>query len=150
MLPPQLQFVGGEHLHRMGAEPVIATAADPAAGAEVSFTVPTGEVYIVHAVTVELVTAVAAANRRVNLTLDDGTTKCAEIPSPADHIASLTRQYSWFNGDSVANVGGGAYSMGLPAYLLMWGGYRIRTLTEAIQAADDFGVMAIYATRFYT
>src|SRR5262245_49862512 len=50
------------------------TGTQPAAGAEVSETVPTGARWELLAFTVQLVTSAAAANRLPMLTLDDGTT----------------------------------------------------------------------------
>lgn len=115
------------------------TGTDPAAGAEVSETVPTNARWRPLALTVALVTAVAAANREVSLVLDDGANIYARVPSGFTQVASLTRTYSTFH-HAPRNTIAQDNTLNFPLPRLdMQGGHRIRTVTTNLQAGDDFG-----------
>jgi hypothetical protein len=116
------------------------TGTDPAAGAEVSETVPVGAKWRLISFSVTLVTAVAAANRSPALIIDDGTNILYYSTLHAVQTASLTRIYQYAQGSywvSAADANG-VYQDGLPGLYLM-PGWRIRTLTTNIQAADNWG-----------
>lgn len=113
--------------------------ATPGAGAEVSETVPTGARWDLLAFRVRLVTAVAAANRFVELLLDDGgAIPYARLyPVAAAQIASTTFDYTF--GHGLPNTAGQSSYMGpLPNDLRLGAGHRIRTTTTGIQGADQF------------
>lgn len=134
---------------RSGGTMTVVTGSDPAAGAEVSDTVPAGEFWRLHAIKLTLVTAVAVATRRVQVTLDDGTTEFTRKPSNASQAASLTQIYS-FGGNVPAsavintNVADPFPVFDLPA------GSRIKTVTDQIQAADNYGAPIYYVEKFAT
>lgn len=121
------------------------TGSDPAAGAELSVTVPAGERWELVSVQASLVTSAVAANRRVVLTVDNGTTVYARIPVGATQAASLTYVYGFIAGLGYAN--GSVLDLnvttGVPPMILE-AGYRIRTATVNIDAGDNWGPPIVY------
>lgn len=115
------------------------TGTDPAAGAEISETVPADARWRLMGVGLTLVTDATAANREVRLVIDDGTTIIAEIPAGVTQVASETRRYSFGAGFP---RGAGAQSLNVIAPLppvVLGAGYRVRTLTTNLQAGDNYG-----------
>ena len=115
------------------------TGSNPAAGAEVQETVPTGAIWRLHALAATLVNAAAAATRAPQLTLDDGTTVYARIPASGTSIISETVVWTWSNVGAGSTIASVAVSSPLPGELRMPAGHRINTLTNAINVADDWG-----------
>jgi hypothetical protein len=114
------------------------TGTVPAAGADISETVPTGVRWILLALRATLTTSATVATRIPNLTLDDG----ANIFSYNGLLAqtqgaSTTTPWTW-----AGNVPSG--SSGISALLalttpnLLQQAFRIRTQTAAIQAGDQW------------
>lgn len=113
--------------------------ATPGAGAEVSETVPTGARWDLIAFRFRLASAVAAANRFVDLLLDDGgAIPYAHLyPVATAQVASFTFDYTF--GHGLPNTTGQQAYMGpLPNDLRMGAGHRIRSSTLGLQAADQF------------
>lgn len=125
------------------------TGANPVAGAEVLVPVPGGQVWVVQSVRVPLVTAVAVGNRRPSLIFDDGTTEFARAPAGLDVPATTTAALTWFREAAFGGVVGanGAVSGPLPPTVLL-PGYRIRTLTLNLQAADAYGAPVLYVASY--
>lgn len=116
--------------------------ADPAAGAEALITVPAGEIWELLSVLVVLVASAAAANRQAQLIIDDGTNILWQSDSPSNQIANETRTYVAGSGLERQDVGvpTSTKQWALPTGLVLAGGYRIRTLTTAIDAGDNYGI----------
>jgi hypothetical protein len=126
----------------------VVAVGNPAAGADYSIIVPAGVNWLVRSLRVQLVTSAAVANRFVTLRLDDGAGNIfADITGGVAQTASLTVLYTFANGlqpsanNSVTNTG-------LPTELRMPGGFRIRTVTANIQAADQFSGAALELETF--
>jgi hypothetical protein len=112
---------------------------DPGAGVESTETVPTNARWRLLAHAITLVTAVAAANREVSLVLDDGTNVFLKSVSGFTQTASLTHNYFAFHHGSRNTVAQDlSHTYPIPRVELM-GGYRIRTFTTNLQAADNLG-----------
>lgn len=113
---------------------------NPTAGAEISQTVPTGEAWLLTSVVATLVTSAAVANRSPHLIIDDGANVLANLVPAAAQAASTTVVYAWTVGgfDAGAVRDGVAASGQLPAGLRLQPGYRIRTVTTALDVADDW------------
>lgn len=119
-------------------------SSDPAANTEHSYTVPAGKMIELYAINFNLVTDGNAANRRVVVTIDDGTTVVAKIPSGHLQAASLTYNYSFVvGGQTLSAVIGTDTCAQLPGPLLLPAGYRIKTVTANIQATDNYGVATL-------
>jgi hypothetical protein len=113
--------------------------ANPAAGANIVETVPTNARWRLHAIQFSLVTAIAAANREVALTFDDGATVFARVPSGFTHVASTTIVYSAFH-HAPRNTAAQDTTKNFPLPRIdLQGGFRFNTVTTNLQAADDYG-----------
>jgi len=111
----------------------------PAAGAEVSETVPTGARWLLISFTAVLTTSAAAANRIPVLNIDDGTNVFFVSPSAVVEGANLTTSNTWWGGGF--QTGGIQQTIvvnALGVSMLLEPGFRIRTVTSAIQAGDQY------------
>lgn len=127
---------------------VTVASTDPAANTEHSVTVPARTIYQLLGARVALVTDANVANRTVQLTLDDGTTVFNLFPSPSTQAASLTYNYTYTAGASNVTVLNNNVVVGLGQGIFLPAGYRIRTLTNNIQATDNYGVMTLFVVRY--
>jgi hypothetical protein len=118
------------------------TGATPAAGAEISETVPTGARWELLTFQATLVTSAAVANRVPQLVLDDGASTLFRVGAALNQAASLTQRRSWFQGsaapylDNASNV-----PSPLPGNIRLPSGARIKTITLAIDAADQYNAI---------
>lgn len=122
---------------------VVTAVAAPAAGAEIVATIPTARRARFQSLYFDLVTAVAAANRQVGLIVDDGADILWRELAADVQTASLTRHY-------VAAPIGFEHALrvdlaqlSIPVELWLRGGWRIRTTTAAIQAADQYSAIRL-------
>jgi hypothetical protein len=120
------------------------SCADPAAGAEISCTVPAGKIWRVVSLRVALVTSSGVANRFPSITVDDGTTVFYQIISPTAHTASLTWTYNFSAVPSAASAGNTVGLLPAPQGTLLGAGYRILSVTTAIQAGDNYGAPVVF------
>jgi len=112
---------------------------NPAAGVEVSEAVPTDARWRLRSFRVQLVTAVAVATRRVHLTIDDGATILYDLAAADTELASLTRNYNFTQDGFQRAAQDNEVYVPLPVDVYLFQGYRVRTLTTNLQAADDYG-----------
>jgi hypothetical protein len=119
--------------------PAVTVGTDPAAGSEVSVTVPAGEQWELEAVRLQLVTSAVVATRRVVLVIDDGAGNIlAEIATGFGQTATLTTDYTYTHtgyettGTRFSNI-----QQGLPRMLLA-AGYRIITVTDGLDPGDNY------------
>lgn len=113
--------------------------ADPAAGAEISVTVPAGAHWQLAALRFALVASAAVANRRVHVVIDDGATTIIETVSQDVQTAGLTRNYNvdaWGFAPPTQDL---EIFVPLPLPIELDAGYRIRTVTTALDVADNYG-----------
>lgn len=122
---------------------------DPAANTELSYTIPSGQLFELYAVNFNLVTDATVATRRVTLVVDDGTNIFAKSASLVTQAASLTYNYTFGVGAADRSaVAGTDVLQDIPGPLFLAGGYKIRTVTTAIQATDNYGIMTIQGIRY--
>lgn len=118
--------------------------ATPGAGADWVQTVPTGARWLLHGIYATLATAIAAGSRQPLLVIDDGTNKLVAQDTAQTQAASLTQDWSW--GPGVITTGvvqGGVHVVGLPFPVPMFAGWRVRPITGAIQAADQWSAIRL-------
>jgi hypothetical protein len=119
------------------------TGTDPAAGVEISETVPANAIWSVESISASLVTDAAAADRLSRVTIDDGTTIFYQVSSRVNHTASLTVRYAWapFGAAAVGVVAATDATMNipLPKHTILAAGYRFITVTGALEAGDNWG-----------
>jgi hypothetical protein len=136
-------------LERYLARVVTTASSDPAVDVEHSITVPAGQIWELWAVNFNLVTDANAANRRVVLTIDDGTTVFAKSVAGAVQAASLTYNYTFAVGaPTMSAVVDLNLVNNLPGPLYLAAGYRIKTVTTNRQATDNYGVATCQLVRF--
>lgn len=117
------------------------TGTDPAAGAEISETVPTGARWELTAIGFTLVSDATVATRRPNLFLDDGTLNdYFRSANPGTQTASSSNRYHFAPSMPLAAIVGGTSQLGgLITPHIMPAGHRIRTATNSLQAGDNYG-----------
>lgn len=144
--PPVAQSID---LASASAAPVtVATSANPAAGAEISITVPTGETWILGSIKYTLVTSIAVATRLTSITYDDGTNVYMKLDAAVSQAAALTYNY-----DGMVDIGLSSALLGTDVYfplprLVLPAGHRIRTSTLGIDVADDYSAAVYYYWRY--
>jgi hypothetical protein len=115
------------------------TGTDPAAGAEVSETVPTGARWELIAFAVNLVTDATVANRTPVLILDDGTNVYYKSSTSGNETASLTWEHYWVQGIAFIFDGTRHISqLSIPPNNRLGAGHRIRTTTLGLVAGDNY------------
>jgi hypothetical protein len=128
------------------------TGTNPAAGAEISETVPAGKWWEVITVSVSLVQGLTQTPQPI-LVIDDGATTLAEFfGASAAQAASTTCRYTWgAHLPLSAIVGAGANGRAtapLPSGLVLPAGSRVRTSTLGIGAATDYGAPVLYVVEY--
>jgi hypothetical protein len=115
------------------------TGTDPAAGSEISETVPTNARWRLMALRALLVTSATVATRVPVFTIDDGVNTYWTSPSLLTQAASLTQRYHLSAGfGTPASTAAHAHSPA-PTDLILMGGHRILTITTAFDAGDNWG-----------
>jgi hypothetical protein len=133
---PQASTVGAGGLHSQ----VITT---PGAGADFTFTIPALTRMRIISLSATLATAVAVASRFAELVIDDGVNVVAEIAAPAAQAASLTDDYTWADSIPEFTAIDAVVMAPLPSQLILPVGFRIRSETTAIQAADQWSAITM-------
>ncbi len=110
----------------------------PAAGAEISETVPTRTRWRPMTFRYRLVTLAAVANREANLLIDDGANILALTTPAFTQVANTTFDYDALRGvQRQAALQRNEVDFAMPDVILE-AGYRIRTFTANLQAADAY------------
>jgi hypothetical protein len=120
--------------------------ATPAAGAEVTVSVPANARWRVFGLFYQLVTSSQVGNRNISLVLDDGSVVLYRVQAGGttrlSQAASLTQQYLGVPGyaiqETAVDNGSGDIRIPLPSQILLPAGFRIRTVTAQIQTADQW------------
>lgn len=113
------------------------TGTQPALGADISETVPAGAVWQLNSFRIILVTAVTVANRNLVMTIDDGVNVLIEIVDELVATANGSFFYDYACGMPAASLLGTRAYFPLPFPFTLAAGYRIRTVTNGIQAGDQ-------------
>lgn len=111
---------------------------DPAAGAELSETVPGQETWVVESVRLQLVTDATAADRSVRITATDGSVEHFRTVHGEVQVASTTVVYAAFNGSPAAGTTANGLVLAWPTSgLILPPGHVLATNTMNLQAADQ-------------
>lgn len=133
-----------------GSDPTVTSfitrVAAPAAGAD--FTHVFGGAYIrrIIAISAQLVTSAAVANRQVRLDVSSSEGRVLSVPLVASVTASLTTQLSWAEGITPPNTAlfDNCLVAGFPA-LVVPAGFSIASVTQGIDVADQYSNVLIWA-----
>lgn len=119
----------------------------PAAGADITETVPTAARWELVAFRAQLLNDANVANRQVALVLDDGSNSYLQIESTTNQTASTLRKYNFSNsiGTFITGVNQN-WMLPLGTNIRMPAGHRIRTVTAGIQVGDQWSAI-VYLVR---
>lgn len=128
--------------------PRIFPVAAPAAGAEISFTVPGDKIWLLQAVNTSLVASATAATRIPQLGIGDGTRSGLLLAATAGITANQTIRLAWSNTGAAATGTAVFLQALLQPELWIWPGWAIATTTVAIQAGDQYGASVVFIYEF--
>lgn len=116
------------------------TGTDPAAGTQILETVPTNARWKLKTLRILLTTNGTVANRRLIVIIDDGAIEIWRVRTPVDQTASTARNYLYSMGrqKDTAFVTDEIH-LPLPDDLVLFQGWRVRTITDNMQAGDNYG-----------
>lgn len=128
------------------------TGAVPAAGAEISETVPAGMMWRVVGFNARFTASVAVFTRVPNLVYQDSVGNTLTSSSTGNGItATNARDVSWSVGAVVTGLAGSAkLNAPIPETGWLYGGSKIVTVTESIQAADAWTAISYYVEQKMT
>ncbi len=112
--------------------------ANPLAGVDWSFTAGTGQRLRVISLAATLTTAAAVANRNVELIVDDGVNTLWITDASASVLAGTTQQFAATGTNVPTGVVTTIAELVIPPDLILQPGWRLRTNTVNIQAADQW------------
>lgn len=128
------------------------TAADPAAGVEVSVTVTALKYWELIAVYLPCVQGITQTPLPI-LQIDDGANVIAEFAgSSAAQVVSSTTFYTWGVDLPLSGQVGATPNTrstgALPVGLILPPGYRVRTSTQGLGANTDYGVASLFVAEY--
>lgn len=117
----------------------IVRIADPAAGAEISITVPGGEIWVVESLRLRFVTAALGATETVRVGVTDGSVEYFRTVAATTQAASTTRTYCAFSGSAGAQATTDHIPVPWPTKgLILPSGHVIATSTDGIATGDQY------------
>jgi hypothetical protein len=121
---------------------------NPAAGSELVVTPRAGEDWVVLGITATFTASAAVATRNPKLVLDDSTNVGFEINAGFSLIATNVALISWVADQNVSfNTASGAFLTGCFPLRVLPTGWRIRTATTALDAADTYTNISVMFER---
>lgn len=119
--------------------PNVIAISNPGSGNEISYTVPTNTRYILRAIRFDLTSDSNAASRRVYLYIDAGSGPILYVfPSPITQDANETKYYYFAAYGNPSNDISNEVYITIPADIVLFQGWRIRTSTSNLQTGDVF------------
>jgi hypothetical protein len=112
--------------------------ANPAAGADWTFTEPANSRVRLQSLRALLTTSATAANRNIQLQITDGVNTVWIASAPASVLASTTQQFTAVGTNSPTGVVTTIFAVVVPPALLLPGAWTIATVTANIQAGDQW------------
>lgn len=141
---PHAQILSALEGHPGGRILVTTLGDDPAAGSEISITVPGRAMWEVLTLRFFLATDATVVNRFVSLVIGDGNRELFHIPQAGSQSASLTSPYIYLPNADRVDWGEGGIMMPWPPGLLFPPGWTITTRTSGLQAGDNFAAPLLY------
>lgn len=118
--------------------PVSATVANPAAGAEWTYTVGAGLSYQLETVRFQLVTSATVATRSARIRITDGTNELFKSDVNATQAASLTQQYYGGAGLAPFTASPTVFMVQIPVGMVLGGGWTVGSNSLNLQVADQY------------
>lgn len=114
------------------------TGTTPAAGAEISESVPTNAMWALKMGSFSLTTSATVANRTVRIVIDDGVNILFEAAATFLQVASTTVRYSFFQVAVYSSDGLGFVNIPIPQDNQLFQAWRWRTVTAGLQVGDQY------------
>lgn len=141
---PHAQILRALEGHPGGRILIASLEDDPAAGADVSITVPGRATWELLALNVAFVTDATVTNRTTFWLLDDGQHEFWRMRASGTTAASLTHHHvlspTFSRGQTVTTI----HQIPIPDPCILLPGWRIRTTTTSLQAGDNYGAPVLY------
>ncbi len=118
------------------------TGTDPAAGDEISETIPDRRRWLIRSFAFTLVTSVTLANRYVRIIVDDGTNRLFSFEINNVQSNSKTFDYSFANMNVDETFVNFSLFHPIPVFTL-FPGCRIRTTTSNLQIDDNYSALQL-------
>lgn len=115
------------------------TGTNPAAGAEITETVPTGARWKIRAFNAILVTDATVANRFPSILIDDTAADLYASDPAVAQTASQSMQYFAAHGVTRLAATFIRPMWAFPVDMTLLAGWRVRTVTQSLQAGDNWG-----------
>jgi hypothetical protein len=115
------------------------TGTNPAAGVEITETVPAGARWRLHAFQAQLVTDVTVISRDARFVIDDGANIFFTGGDETSQTANTTNTYATGSGIQRTGTVGPFQLWPCPVAIELRPGYRLRTVTTNFQAGDNWG-----------
>lgn len=123
---------------------------DPAAGAEITHTVPNGQLWKLLAMSFQLVTDATAGNRVPHINFNMPSGPQINVWYTSSQATNLTRNYSaYITAQPLTAAGDNDLLIGLPQDLYLPGNTIITTETLALSAGDNYGAPAFLVEQLY-
>jgi hypothetical protein len=124
-------------------------SADPAAGANATYTCPSGVILKLIGASITLVTDATVANRRMHLEYVGNNGGYLEWWGLAEQAASLTYRYSFSAvGHVPSDTSNNVYSIAIPPNITLYNGDVLRTQVAGLVAGDNMGALALLCEQF--
>ena len=125
-------------------------SADPSAGANISLSVPDGELWLIHAAFLTFVTDSASANRRIHFIFTSAGGTITTLFSSIDQTLSLTRKYTIAKfGTIVDEANDKDILISLPNDLWLDGTGSITTVVKNFQGGDNLSKLELTVEKFF-
>lgn len=115
------------------------TGTNPAAGAEMLETVPTGAAWRVHSVGISFAADATVISRVSRLSIDDGATEIIRSNLLNPLVANITYALQFSKESQVAVISQTGANANCALEIKLNAGYRIKTTTSLMQAGDNYG-----------
>ena len=121
----------------------------PAAGAEVAVAVPGHTEWELISFRVLFTTDATVANRIPSLVVDDGSLVALRNGTAVNHPASTAWSHQWTVEMGVTLTASGVNGVVVPIpRMRLAGGWRLRTITSQLQAADQYGAPVLLVCEY--
>lgn len=114
------------------------TGTNPAAGVEISETVPTGALWRFISLKASYNPDATVATRQPRLNFDDGANIYMQSGVGGQPTASSNQVFTWANFGAEDNSAGTANTQCIPSDIYLPAGHRVITVTTSIQAGDEW------------
>ncbi len=127
-----------------------ATASDPAAGAEISISVPSRSQWKVHCGTFQLVTSATVGPRRIGLELFQSPSTVMRSGASVEIPENTTVKITMLPGIQATQLANGNIIIPLPNELIINNGATLSTVTAGLDSGDQYSAINLFVEEWNT